>query len=417
MRKKPVGGQRKPAKVHINSCFRAAAENASEGRCRITDAGYYDAAAEKTFFCWNGNHAEVWVGEFDHRSGQFGENRCVFIDETADGAERVAEPIMVQTAGGRPLIFVCARAGGVYCLTGQPHSVAETFEQRGIGIDCCTEPCAVTVREDIYLLYAREEEPSYRTLCYMKSGDGGATWEAETVLADSRKAQPQGMNMIDLCDVRYLPNSGVYPSRIQFVWRMRGGENGELCGREVYLAYLSLEDWKAYSPAGKCMSELICYDDMREQCVVFEGEKTDRVRTIRSAALPGTGAPVVLADETGCITCRAFREVFWDMVTLAEGECALYDLATETDAEDFRIACRFGSCASVRRFDNGNWTEELRAELPMKKKAETVSRLQLIHGGTGIAGLLTTKTVRRRRETAEPCPIYLWIREPDERKW
>lgn len=414
MRKKPVGGQRKPAKVHINSCFRAAAENASEGRHRIAGAGYYDAAAEKTFFCWNGNHAEVWVGEFDHRSGQFGENRCVFTDETADGAERTAEPIMVRTADGSPLIFVCTRAGKLYRLTGQPHSVAETLEQSDVGIACNAVPCAVTVREDIYLLYAREEEPSYQTLCYMKSGDGGATWEAETVLADSRKAQPQGLNVIDLCDARYLPNSGVYPSRIQFVWRMRGGENEEHCGREVYLAYLSLEDWKAYSPAGKCLSELICYDDMREQCVVFEAEKAECVRAVFSAALPGTGAPVVLADETGCITCRAFRDVFWDMVVLAEGECALYDLVTDADEEDFRIACRFGSYALVRRFADGSWAEELRAELPMKKKTETVSRLHLIRGGTGIVGLLTTKTVRRRRETAESCPIYLWIREPDE---
>lgn len=409
MRKKSVGNRRKAAQVPINSCFRLTAENASEGQRRIAGAGYYDAAAEKTFFCWKGERAEVWVGEFDHRSGQFGENRCVFDDETTAETEQTAEPIMVQAADGSPLVFVCRRAETIYQLTGHPHSAAEPFEQSVISTDRNCDPCAVTVRDDVYLLYAREEEPSYRTLCYMKSSDGGKTWETETVLADSRKEEPQGRNAIALCHACYLPNSGVYPSRIQFVWRMR---DGETCGREVYLAYLSLEDFKVYSPAGKCLSELLGYDDMREQCVVFETAETDCGRVIRSTAWRGTGAPTVLADEDGCIACYGFREVFWERSVLAEGECALYDLETDAEAEDFRIACRFGSYAQVRRFDDGSWTEELRAELPMKKKTETVSRLHLMHGGEEIVGLLTTKSMHGKRKTAELHPIYLWIREP-----
>ncbi len=422
----PIAYSKKPVDMSINSQFRKVAENASYGCRRTKSAGYYDETVDKTFYCWNGEGMDVWVGEFDHKTGQFGENHLVVVNNMKTTWDYHNYPVMVQAPDGRPLIFYCRHGREMYQLTGKPHSVSEGFELKTISTDLNCYPYAVVAQEDVYVFYSRNDDLShpYRTLKYMKSGDSGQTWEPGVAVVDSQKADAQRFDEVYMCDACYLPNSGAYPARIQFTWSMWGGPNGHANqGQGAYLAYLSMEDLKVYSPAGKCMTELLCYHDMVEHCQVSLVPATAEVRhsvqMAVSTAAPETGAPIVLIggfDETGAarIICHRFNEVSWDVSVVEEGVSSLQDLSVGKEPGDFSIAYFVGHYAVTRCYDGGKWSTDLVAEIPLEGKTDAVPYINFIQGhGHGVIGFLAAVELAQRNSNYEGIwPVYLWIREP-----
>lgn len=421
-----VSYDKKPAELHINSCFRKVAQNASFGCRRTKSAGYYDETVNKTFYCWNGEGMDVWVGAFDHATGQFDENHLVVVNNMKTTWDYHNYPVMVQAPDGSPLIFYCRHSSEMYQLTGKPHSVSDGFELKTISTDLTCYPYAVKAQEDIYVFYSRNDDLShpYRSLNYIKSGDSGKTWEPAVTVVDSQKADPQRFDEVYMCDACYLPNNGPYPDRIQFTWSMWGGPNGHASqGQGAYLAYLSLEDLKVYSPAGKCMSELLGYHDMIEHCQVSlvpaTSEVSHSVQLIASSALPETGAPIALVggnDETGAahITCHKFNGVSWDVSIVEEGVRSLHDLCVGGDPADLSIAYFVGPYAVTRRYDGGKWTLDAMAEIPFEEKTDSVTYINFIHGyGKGVIGFLAKVELAQSHINYEGVwPVYLWIQEP-----
>lgn len=423
----PISLEKKPKDFQPNSSFHRIAQNAAYGCRRSRGIGYYDAQVDKTFFCWNGGGMDVWTGEYDHKTGQFGENHLVVVNNMKGKWDYHNYPMMVQAPDGSPLIFYNSHGQEMHLLKGQPHSVTDEFELKTISTDLNCYPYPVVAGGDVYVLYSHNDDLSYpwRSLRYLKSSDSGKTWEGPTIIVDSQKSDPKKFDEVYMCDARYLERCGNYPPRIQFTWSMWGGRRHASQGQGAFCAYLSLEDNKIYSPAGKCMTEVLRYDDMMEHCLVSLVPSMEQIthttHMVVSTAQPNTGQPLVVASgytekaESG-IWCYQFNGVTWDVEQIEEGTPSLKDMSYDSETGDIMICYFMGRYAVTRRYDGGKWTRQDMAEIPLEFGTDGIPYLNFIEPHKPeLFGFVATVELAQRNSNYEGIwPVYVWVKPPIE---
>ncbi|WP_309387775.1 hypothetical protein [Cerasicoccus frondis] len=137
---------------------------------------------------------------------------------------------------------------------------------------------------DIYLFFRRavdgESATSVRSLGYIKSSDHGSTWSYFNNIIDNSAGNPNNddykwLTTIYNAKVVHESADGIYPERFLISWIL-AGRNADGSGyydsvhRNVYFAYLNLDDHIMYSANQASCGSIVDYNDHMNRCLVFD---------------------------------------------------------------------------------------------------------------------------------------------------
>lgn len=403
--------------------YEVLSEHGTFGCRRSVGAGEYDPVSNRTMLCWHEGGMDIMTRQYDHTTHTWGAERLVCQNNMTGKWDYHNYPVMVTAPDGKALIFYCMHSNKMFQLTpDRAHSVDAEYTKKVICEDRTAYPHPVVYRDTVYVFYSRNQEISYpyRPLCYIKSTDCGETWSEPVMVIDSGKCDPYKFDEVYQCGGKFAPARGAYPDRILLGWTMWGGPKGHAAQASgAYFAYLSMEDGKMYSAAGRCLGNTVSYRDMAEHCTVERTMPSELVSHTVSAvlceSLPG-GEPVIITGRkdpktgAGAVCCSVYRGGEWQTETVDARTWTVKDAVYDYDKKELRVACVLSQKLVIHACRNGVWYTESVTDIPYAGGANSVPYINFIRGYRKEYQLLLS-TIDNRRATEDysgKWPVVLY---------
>jgi len=279
----PLGDKEPPAMSVMTPATGVAARTDR----RPVAGGIYDPAAETTFITWAGQAEDNYIQAYDHRTGVWSAPVKV-----GDGdADSHNYPTIVQAPDGHLLVFrgmhnrelVMARSPAA-------HSIEGVWTEQVIAEgDGATYPMPFVSADGSIFVFVRETTRDLdhvtptdtRPMKYVRSTDGGLTWQNTLQLTGSKYAiAPTGradnMNEIYIGQLRLEPATAGRPERVHIVYTLAGGgPEGHLHDRyhrNIYYASFTPGDLRFHSATGADLGFSIDDADQETQLKVAQTE-------------------------------------------------------------------------------------------------------------------------------------------------
>lgn len=153
------------------------AVNGTFGCRRSFGHGVYNAAANKTVICWNGEKMSIYVREFDHDTLTWSDPFKVHDPNYTGRWDYHNYPCITLAPDGRYLIFYFKHSSDAYMVKSPgPNTIAGTWSDQKLSEDKCAYPMPVVVDDTIYLFYSSTVAHWHRPYRMIKSVDSGETW-------------------------------------------------------------------------------------------------------------------------------------------------------------------------------------------------------------------------------------------------
>ncbi|MDP0501860.1 MAG: BNR-4 repeat-containing protein [Verrucomicrobiota bacterium JB022] len=305
--------------------FQEIATNATYGCRRPHGYGLYDAAAGKTFVCWNGGGMSVFGRAFDHAAGEWSPVKEIRHLEYFSRPDYHNYPNMAQAPDGRLMIAWADHGDSLFLArANQPHDLMGEWETREIAVGKNAYPMLISTEDAVYVFYSVNMDIRwpYRPFGYIKSVDHGATWSEHRPAFDSQKKDPGKYDEVYANNFEVEAATPEHPLRIQFAWTMHGGPTGHNRGsRNAYFAYFMPETETWMAADGTELGDLIDLDEMLAHCIVVEsGPAPDDllIRGLVSTHLD-TGEPVVAYSRDRTVHWAVHRDGEWQHREIAPG--------------------------------------------------------------------------------------------------
>lgn len=342
------------------------ANNGSSQCKRAVGAGYYDNELDKTILCYSGEGMNVYLRTYDHKKKSYEPTECVYENNMYGRWDYHNYANIIKAPDGDKLIFFTKHTKDIYMIK------SPNWDRIRVSDDFTCYPSPVVAGNDIYLFYSRHENEingnivdgvrmhAYRSLWYMKSTDSGKTWQAPVKIIDTQKKSPLEIDEVYLCDSNYFKATNNHPNRIQLAWTMWGGVNGHASSNEAaYTCYLSLDDGKVYSAAGKLIGDWVDYDGMIEHCLVYKTKEYSpcamKVASVLSTELKKGNTLVVygVLDENGLASVRSAELVNgkWDEKIITENTYSVKDVCMDGSTGKVRTVYAKGDMLLVDSYD------------------------------------------------------------------
>jgi hypothetical protein len=346
------------------------ASNYSSTCRRPFGAGLYDAAAGKTFVCWNGPGMSICARAYDHASRSWsGEITACKLDFSKRYVYH-NYPVLRLAPDGRLVVYFCNHSGQLFQVKApHAHSIEGDWTKTEISIDQNAYPMPIVSGKNIYVFYSKNDEITwpYRTYRYVKSADSGTTWTEPATVIDSEKKEPAKFDEVYAAGICYNPESG----RIGITWSMGGGKAHYSASRDLYFAWFNTRTDRMENAAGRDLGTAILFDELDACCVIKSPGDPDapdrRMRYPITRPQPSfirkTGAPVIAfgiyKPGTGDLACfMRWEGDAWKLRSMLPAPKTFCDLES-AGADEFRILCRDGSMVMVFRSTNAglSWSE------------------------------------------------------------
>ncbi|MDP0501861.1 MAG: putative Ig domain-containing protein [Verrucomicrobiota bacterium JB022] len=368
--------------------FTKLASNASYGSRRPHGYGLYDAVADKTFVCWNGDGMSIYGRAFDHATGTWGAASKI---QTLNYYETYVYhnyPNMAQAPNGDLLITYADHADELYLLrASDPHTLDTAWTHEKISDNGNAYPMILAWGSSVFIFYNVQEDISwpYRSFGFIRSEDNGATWSTHQNAIDSAKMDPGHYDEPYVNDFHLEPGIGGQPDRIHFVWSMHGGPNGHNIGsHNGYFAYFipATGTWQAVD--GTDLGVTIDYAEMQAHCVVVQsGPEPSGILVGGLAATHfDGGVPAVVYSLMGTCYVATYQNGAWEHDYVGVGMAR--DIQ-RTATGDVRALVRTGSSYSLQLFTSvapgGAWLKTFEQPIPFENGANTVWQAGFIDDG------------------------------------
>ena len=245
---------------------------------RPVAGGLYDPVAQQTFISWGGQYEDNYVQAYDHRTRQWSTPLRV----AGGDNDSHNYPTMVQATDGHLLVFRGLHNKELWVARSPAaHSIAGTWTDTNIPAGLgATYPMPVKMDDGSIVVFIRETagdfDPAYptdtRPMKYVRSVDGGLTWQSSAELTGERWAiapldRPDNMNEIYIGQLRHESATLLHGERVAIVYTLAGGgPEGHLHDRyqrNIYYTFFTPRDRHFHAAGGRDLGTRI--DDAEQE--------------------------------------------------------------------------------------------------------------------------------------------------------
>jgi len=239
----------------------------------------YDPATKKTFLFWLGKTGDIYGREYSDVSKTWNpsldQEPKKIMEFSKDPADRHNYPTVVIAPNGHILVFQTDHLKGDdgYALmlytSPKPGSIEGEWSNETLWTEAQPSyPTAITADHSVYLFMRRKKEDIWRVWQFSKSGDNGKTWTEPRTIMDTEDMddgkpgyQPEGLDEVySVAKKFYDP----VRKRIALTWNLAGDKEHNLLNKDLYLAYLNINDDLMYAPTDAQLGEFVDYTEMKD---------------------------------------------------------------------------------------------------------------------------------------------------------
>lgn len=396
---------------------------------RPVGGGLYDPVAQQTFVSWGGQYEDNYVQAYDHRTKRM----SAPVRVAGGDNDSHNYPTMVQAADGHLLVFRglhnkelwVARSPAAHSIDG---AWTDTIIPAGLG---ATYPMPVKTDDGSIVVFIRETagdfDPAYptdtRPMKYVRSVDGGLTWQSSADLTGDRWAiapldRPDNMNEIYIGQLRHESATLLHGERVAIVYTLAGGgPEGHLHDRyhrNLYYTYFTPRDLHFHAAGGRDLGTRI--DDAEQERFLKVAETPLQAVNPRSPDyinLVGTTAgalPLVVWMQLDADAGVHDHAAVWSPLTGWRAREIATGVRVRDMEPDGPLSWRvYGTPADgttgigAYRLTAGlTWTSEVTIATP-----QPVQRIELIDGHRDPARILATGASSAREVTVADGDVYL----------
>ncbi|MGD9126041.1 MAG: BNR-4 repeat-containing protein [Planctomycetia bacterium] len=245
-------------------------DQGSYGCRRSFGYGVYDAAANKTVICWNGEKMSIHAREFDHATKRWSEPVKVLKLNFSRRNDYHNYPCIVRAPDGHYLIFYFKHCHAAYMLRSPAAgTVAGVWSHEKISDDKCSYAMSTVVGDTTYLFYSSTAARWHRPYRMIQSADSGKTWSEPVTLIDSGHRQKEKYDEVYLHGFSIDQGGDGKPARVLLGWEMVSGPLGHnRGGYGNFFAYFNCENQKMYAAGGKDLGSTVDLGEIYDDCVI-----------------------------------------------------------------------------------------------------------------------------------------------------
>ena len=390
------------------------AANGTYGCRRSFGYGVYNASANRTVVCWNGEKMSIYVREFDHSTQQWSDAvKACGLNYTGRW-DYHNYPCIVLAPDGHYLVFYFKHSSSAYMLKSPgPNKIAGTWSQKKLSDDRCAYPMPAVVGNSVYLFYSSTAywyRPWYRPYRMIKSSDNGKTWTKPITLIDTKHKEKEGYDEVYLHGFSVEKGKNNGPDRILLGWEMASGPNGHnKGGYGNFFAYFNCRNQKMYTAGGKNLGSTVDLKELYSSCVINDAKSPI------SRLFGYTTFPEVLPDGSAGVLYRLNGKAYivkwekdsWSRTTL-NIRGGIYDYQRTSEGK-YRILAGGYKDVTVWESSNGvsGWTKQSVTKLP-SENGSTSAAMGFVDGFKPEVQWMvgTYNRNKRRSDYSGKWPIY-----------
>ena len=359
------------------------ASNGTYGCRRSFGYGVYNASANKTVICWNGEKMNIYVRQFDHDTQQWSDAVKACTLNYTGTWDYHNYPCIVLAPDGRYLIFYFEHSASAYMLQSPaPNKITGTWSQKKLSDDKCAYPMPAVVGDSVYLFYSSTAAHWYRPYRMIQSGDSGKTWSEPITLIDSGHKEKEAYDEVYLHGFSVEKGDSNGPDRILLGWEMASGPNGHnKGGYGNFFAYFNCRDQEMYTASGKHLGPTVDLEELYGSCIINDAKSPT------SRLFGYTTFPEVLPDGSAGVLYRLNGKVYivkwnndsWDTTAL-NIEGGIHDYQRTREGK-YRILAGGINNVTVWESSNGisGWTKQSTTKL-QRQNGSTSAAMGFIDG-------------------------------------
>lgn len=257
--------------------------------------GYYYNG--KTYIVWGGASCKPYIIAYNHSTGTY-TSKVKISDTALTNDDHGVPAVLVDNSGYIHVVWGAHNSALHHVKSTNMEDISAWSALSDIVTKATYQKLVKDSSGNLYVFYrgknVAEDRPYFS---YKKSGDGGATWGAETVVIDFSAA----------------PGYRIYAANVEY-----DSTNGRMCiawchsdladtwRRNIYYAYLDLSDSKMYSINGDDEGATITKAEADADCLVVNSGVTDT--NTPSLHLDSNQYPYIAYNYNGINQ----RYVYWD---------------------------------------------------------------------------------------------------------
>jgi len=282
------------------------ASNGTYGCRRTFGFGVYNAAANKTVICWNGEKMSIHVREFDHKTQQWSGSVKAYSLNYTGTWDYHNYPCITFAPDGHYLIFYFKHSSASFMLKSpSPNKISGTWSHKKLSNDKCAYPMPVVVGNSVYLFYSSTVAHWHRPYRMVKSTDNGNTWSKPITLINSGHKQKEKYDEVYAHGFSVEKGENNNPDRILIGWEMASGPQGHnKGGYGNFFAYFNCRDQKMYAAGGKDLGSTIDLNEMFSDCIINDAKSPT------SRLFGYTTLPEVLPDGSPGVLYKLFGKAY-----------------------------------------------------------------------------------------------------------
>ncbi|MFC1600944.1 BNR-4 repeat-containing protein [Candidatus Sumerlaeota bacterium] len=268
------------------------ATNGSYGCRRSFGHGVYNAAANRTVICWNGENMSIYVREFDHSTQRWSKAVKAHSLNYRGTWDYHNYPCIALAPDGHYLIFYFKHSSTSYMVKSPgPNKITGSWSHKTLSNDKCAYPMPIVVDDTVYLFYSSTVAHWHRPYRMTKSTDNGEIWSKPVTLIDSGHKEPEKYDEVYAHGFSVDGGGKDGSARILLGWEMASGPRGHnKGGYGNFFAYFNCKDQNMYTAGDKNLGSTVGLEEMFSDCIINSAKSPD------SRLFGYTTFPQVLSD-------------------------------------------------------------------------------------------------------------------------
>ena len=354
------------------------ASNGSYGCRRSFGYGVYNASANKTAICWNGENMSIYVREFDHSTQRWSNAVKARGLNYSRKNDYHNYPCIALAPDGHYLIFYFKHSSASYMVKSPgPNTIAGTWAHKTLSNDKCAYPMPVVVGDAVYLFYSSTVAHWHRPYRMTRSTDNGETWSTPVTLIDSGHKEPEKYDEVYSHGFSVDEGNADKPDRILLGWEMASGPGGHnKGGYGHFFAYFNCHDQKMYTAGDKDLGPTVDLEEMYSDCIINDAKRPDS-RLFRYTTFPEVlrdGSIGVLYSLNGKSFVANWKNDSWKTTEINVG--GGIDDFQRTASGSYAVLSGGNSAITVWVSKNGvtDWKKKSVTQLPAKEGSDSSAK-------------------------------------------